>query len=278
MLMAMFAYAMNDAFVKATAHALPTGQVLAVRGVFATACVLLVLQVKGQSALRGLAFHPLLAVRCGLEITTALSSVLALTRAPIATVTAIMMTAPLMVGMASSALGWESWQPRRLVLSLTGLAGVLSVVQPWNRSVATGFDSGIGLAAICAISLATRDLVTRRLPSAIPSSSVTMLITAAVCGAGFLLGLSEQWQPLRASSAGLLLLAAIATAAGNHALLAACRNTDLSVIAPFRYSLLLWSVLLGMLFWNEWPTDSAVVGIALLATAGILASRLTGVR
>jgi len=278
MLMAMFAYAMNDAFVKATAHALPTGQVLAVRGVFATACVLLVLQVKGQSALRGLAFHPLLAVRCGLEITTALSSVLALTRAPIATVTAIMMTAPLMVGMASSALGWESWQPRRLVLSLTGLAGVLSVVQPWNRSVATGFDSGIGLAAICAISLATRDLVTRRLPSAIPSSSVTMLITAAVCGAGFLLGLSEQWQPLRASSAGLLLLAAIATAAGNHALLAACRNTDLSVIAPFRYSLLLWSVLLGMLFWNEWPTDSTVVGIALLATAGILASRRTGVR
>ena len=278
MLMAMFAYAMNDAFVKATAHALPTGQVLAVRGVFATACVLLVLQVKGQSALRGLAFHPLLAVRCGLEITTALSSVLALTRAPIATVTAIMMTAPLMVGMASSALGWESWQPRRLVLSLTGLAGVLSVVQPWNRSVATGFDSGIGLAAICAISLATRDLVTRRLPSAIPSSSVTMLITAAVCGAGFLLGLSEQWQPLRASSAGLLLLAAIATAAGNHALLAACRNTDLSVIAPFRYSLLLWSVLLGMLFWNEWPTDSAVVGIALLTTAGILASRRMGVR
>ena len=278
MLMAMFAYAMNDAFVKATAHALPTGQVLAVRGVFATACVLLVLQVKGQSALRGLAFHPLLAVRCGLEITTALSSVLALTRAPIATVTAIMMTAPLMVGMASSALGWESWQPRRLVLSLTGLAGVLSVVQPWSRSVATGFDSGIGLAAICAISLATRDLVTRRLPSAIPSSSVTMLITAAVCGAGFLLGLSEQWQPLRASSAGLLLLAAIATAAGNHALLAACRNTDLSVIAPFRYSLLLWSVLLGMLFWNEWPTDSTVVGIALLATAGILASRRTGVR
>ena len=273
MLMAMFAYALNDAFVKATAHALPAGQVLAVRGVFATVCVLFVMQARRQPTWQGLAFHPLLALRCGLEITTALSSVLALTRAPLATVTAIMMSAPLIVGIVSSALGWESWQPRRLVLTLIGLAGVLAIVQPWSCSIATGSDTGIGFAAICALSLAARDLVTRRLPSAIPSSSVTMLITAAVCAAGFLVGLSEQWPPLRASSAGLLLLAAVATAAGNHALLAACRNTDLSVVAPFRYSMVLWSMLLGMLFWNEWPTDSAVLGIALAATAGILASR-----
>lgn len=130
MLMAMFAYALNDAFVKATAHALPAGQVLAVRGVFATACVLLVMQARRQPAWRGLAFHPLLALRCGLEITTALSSVLALTRAPLATVTAIMMSAPLIVSIVSSALGWESWQPRRLVLTLIGLAGVLASCSP----------------------------------------------------------------------------------------------------------------------------------------------------
>ena len=278
MLLAMFAYALNDAFVKATAHALPAGQVLAVRGVFATACVLLVMQARRKTTWRGLAFHPLLALRCGLEIATALSSVLALTRAPLATVTAIMMSAPLIVGMASNALGWESWQPRRLVLSLIGLAGVLAIMQPWSRSDSMGSDTGIGFAAICAISLAARDLVTRRLPSAIPSSSVTMLITAAVCVSGFLVGLSEQWRPLRASSAGLLLLAAVATAAGNHALLAACRNTDLSVVAPFRYSMVLWSLLLGVLFWNEWPTDSAVLGIALAAAAGVLASRRMGNR
>lgn len=278
MLMAMFAYAVNDAFVKATAHALPTGQVLAVRGVFATACVLLVTQARGQRAWVGLAFHPLLALRCGLEVTTALSSILALTRAPLATVTAVMMSAPLIVGVASSALGWESWQPRRLALSLTGLAGVLAVMQPWNRSGATGSDTGIAFAAICALSLAARDLVTQRLPSTIPSSSVTVLITATVCAAGFLLGLREQWAPLRASGAGLLLLAAVATAAGNHALLAACRNSDLSVVAPFRYSMVLWSVLLGALVWNEWPNSSAILGMALLASAGILASRRMGNR
>ncbi len=278
MLLAMGAYALNDAFVKATAHALPTGELLATRGAFATAFVLLIAHGTGRPVWRGLALHPMLAVRCALEITTALSSVLALSRAPLATVTAIMLTAPLLVGMASIGLGWESWQTRRIALSLMGLAGVLAIVQPWNLGGAADLDAGTGFAAICAISLAARDLVTRRLPGAIPSSSVTMLITVAVCVAGFLLGLHEQWVPLRASSAGFLLLAAGVTAAGNHALISACRGTDLSVVAPFRYSMVLWSVMLGAIFWNEWPERSAIFGIVLACIAGVLASRPTGGR
>lgn len=278
MLLAMGAYALNDAFVKATAHALPAGQLLATRGAFATACVLLVAQGTGRPVWRGLTLHSLLGLRCILEIMTALSSVLALARAPLATVTAIMMSAPLVVGMASIALGWECWQARRLVLSLIGLAGILAIVQPWSRGGAADFDAGIGFAVICALSLAARDLVTRRLPSAIPSSSVTMLITVAVCVAGVLLGLHEQWVPLRASSAGLLLLAAAATAAGNHALVSACRDTDLSVVTPFRYSMVLWSVLLGAVFWSEWPDRFAITGIALACVAGVLASRRTAGR
>lgn len=278
MLIAMLAYALNDAFVKATAQALPTGQLLATRGAFATVCVLLVVQATGQPAWRGLACHPLLALRCVLEIMTALSSVLALARAPLATVTAIMMSAPLIVGLASSVLGWESWQTRRLVLSLAGFAGVLAIVQPWSWGGAIGFDTGIGFAVICALSLAARDLVTRRLPTATPSSSVTMLITVAVCAAGLLLGLREEWIPLRVSTTAFLLLAAIATAVANHALISACRNTDLSVVTPFRYSMVLWSVLLGAFFWNEWPNRSAVIGITLVSAAGILASRRRGDR
>ncbi|MGJ7491427.1 DMT family transporter [Variovorax sp. ZT4R33] len=273
MLLAMGAYALNDAFVKATAHALPAGQLLAVRGAFATVCVLLLALAGRQPAWRGVRFHPLLALRCVLEIAAALSSVLALTHAPLATVTAIMMSAPLIVGIASFALGWEAWQTRSLVLSLTGLAGVLGIVQPWNSSVAASLDTGTGFAVICALSLAARDLVTRRLPSEVPSSSVTMLVTVAVCGAGLLLGIFERWAPLEASSAGLLLLAAIATACGNLALISACRNSDLSVVTPFRYSMVVWSVLLGALFWHEWPDRSAVIGISLACVAGVMASR-----
>ena len=275
MLLAMGAYALNDAFVKATAHALPTGELLATRGAFATALVLLMARATGRPVWRGLALHPMLAVRCALEITTALSSVLALSRAPLATVTAIMLTAPLLVGMASIGLGWESWQTRRIALSLMGLAGVLAIVQPWSRGDTAGLDAGIGFAVICALSLTARDLVTRRLPSAIPSSSVTMLITVAACLAGILLGLYEQWVPLRPSSAGFLLLASATTAAGNHALISACRDTDLSVVTPFRYSMVLWSVLLGAVFWNEWPDWTAFIGIALACVAGVLASRPT---
>lgn len=273
MLAAMAAYAVNDALVKATALALPPGQLLAVRGVFAAACIALAAGATGHPLWRGLQFHPMLALRCVLEIAAALSSVLALARAPLATVSAIMMFAPLIIVATSGALGWETRSFRRLALSLAGLAGVIGVVQPWTTGSAHGLDAGAGFAMLCALSLAGRDLVTRRLPVAIPSSSVTMLTTASVCAAGLLLGQNEQWGPLPASSTGFLFLAAVATAAGNHALISACRNADLSVVSPFRYSFVLWSVVLGALFWGEQPNFVATIGIALVASAGILARR-----
>lgn len=273
MLAAMGAYALNDAFVKATAQALPPGQLLAVRGAFAAACIALMAGVTGHPLWRGLQVHPMLALRCVLEIAAALSSVLALARAPLATVSAIMMFAPLIIVTASGALGWETRSFRRLALSLAGLVGVIAIGQPWTAVGAHGLGAGAGFAMLCALSLAGRDLVTRRLPVAIPSSSVTMLATVCVCAAGLLLGQQEQWKPLPASSTGLLLLAAIATSAGNLALISACRNADLSIVAPFRYSFVLWSVVLGALFWGEQPNLAATVGIATVVSAGILAGR-----
>lgn len=273
MLGAMAAYAVNDALVKASTQALPPGQVLAVRGVFATAFAGILARGAVHTPLYRPLRRPIVAVRCLLEIATAFTSVLALARAPLAVVAAVMMAAPLLIGLGTALLGWEPWRGMRIGASLIGFAGVITVLRPWDGAAPGGTDVGVFWAFLCAASLAARDLVTRRLPRDLPSVHVALLTTAAVCLAGLVLGLFEHWAWPGPRAWGLLALAACFTATGNLALIAACRNTDLAVVTPFRYSMVVWSVLLGALVWHELPDLLTLLGIALICGAGLRAAR-----
>nr|WP_278880051.1 DMT family transporter [Variovorax paradoxus] len=217
MLVAMGCYVLNDVFVKLAAQSLPPGQVLAVRGAFATFFVLAL--ARGTRAGWRSALQPIVGVRCGLEITTALSSVVALSLAPLATVSTLMMTAPLMIAATAMALRWEPWHGGRLLATAAGFAGVLLVIQPSARSEVPA--AGLACALLCAASLAARDLVTRRIPVTVPSAVIAVATTLAVCLAGLLLGLVERWAPLTRHELGMLAAAAGCAALGNYALIVA---------------------------------------------------------
>jgi len=264
MLVAMGCYALNDAFVKLSSPGLPPGQILAVRGVFGSIFVLIIAwgaRYSWRAALR-----PLIGVRCGLEVTTALTSVVALSLAPLATVSTLMMTAPLLIAISAMALRWEPWQRGRLLAIAVGLVGVLLIVAPTAQSDMPA--AGHAFALLCAVSLAGRDLVTRRIPAAIPSATIAVATTLAVCLAGLILGFAERWEAPTPRELGALATAAGCVALGNYALIAACRGVDLSVVTPFRYSLIIWAMLLGYMVWGEMPQPRAAFGVALIIAAG----------
>jgi drug/metabolite transporter (DMT)-like permease len=271
MVAAMACYVVNDALVKLTAAHLPPGQVLAVRGVFAIAFLLAL--ASALSGLRGdwrAIASPIVGLRCLLEVGTATASVIALTLAPLAVVTALMMTAPLMISVSTMALGWERWHARSIAAALLGLAGVVAVVRP---EVATAFSAwGAASALLCAAMLAGRELATRRLPPHVPSWRVALAAAAAVCAAGASMSFAEEWQPFGARETALLAAAAAAATLGNLALIAACRATDLSVVAPFRYSIVVWALIIGQLIWGDALPLLAVFGVALIVAGGVLSS------
>lgn len=274
----MGCYAVNDALVKAAASALPTGQLLTLRG--ALACLILVAlerMNRRRVAPRAIPLRrrqmrsPMLVLRCVLELTTAGFSVLALANAPLATVSAIMMSAPLLVMLWSCVLGWEPWHKARLAVAGGGLAGVLLVLQPDASVPAAG--SGIAAACLCAASLAGRDMATRRLPSHLLSTDVAALATAAVCAGGLLLAPLETWTMPHSEDMALVAMAALCAALGNLALVVACRSAPLSLIAPYRYSFIVWATVLGFLVWGEMPSLWQTVGIVLLVGCGVLGMR-----
>lgn len=271
MIAAMGCYVLNDTFVKLTAHQLPPGQILAVRGLFATAVVaMLAWRTAAREPWRALCV-PTVGARCALEVASAFFSVAALALASLAQVTAILMTAPLIIVVFATMLGWEPPRASRMLAALTGFAGALLVVRPFSP----GSEAGLGsvFALLCAASLAARDLATRRLPLRVPSVLVAFLATFSTCVAGLVLGLLETWPVLGLRQVLLLALAAIFAAFGNYALIAACRGAELSVVTPFRYSIIVWAVLMSFAVWGETPDLLSLFGIALIGAAGVHAVR-----
>lgn len=265
MLLAMAFFVVNDSLLKLAAATAPAGQIMALRGLFATAIALAIVAAAGE--LRGLArlASPAVLGRAVLEAVVAFLFISSLPRLPLAVLTAIVQSTPLIMTVAMVLLGMERVRWRRWSAIIVGFVGVLVIVRPG----AEGFDLYALVAVAVALLVAARDLATRFVPSDVPSTVVALASTASVGLAGLLAGLGEDWPPLPARELSYIGGAAVLVTLGNLANIVAFRGTDVSVVAPFRYSVILWAILLGLVIFGELPEPSAFVGIALVVASGV---------
>jgi drug/metabolite transporter (DMT)-like permease len=138
-------------------------------------------------------------------------------------------------------------------------------VQP----AADAFNAYSLLAVLGTLLHATRDMLTRRIPAHIPAVLISLSTALSVAVLAGVLSRFQVWQPMALASLLQLGLAAVFLCAGYYSLILAMRNGDVSVIAPFRYSGLLFALVLGYLLWDEMPNWLAWMGIALLVGSGL---------
>jgi drug/metabolite transporter (DMT)-like permease len=77
------------------------------------------------------------------------------------------------------------------------------------------------------------------------------------------------WQPFSVSEVGLLVLSAALIGAAHLMHIQAFRIEEASVLAPFRYSGIIWGVLFGFLIWGDLPDIWVVVGATIVITSGL---------
>jgi drug/metabolite transporter (DMT)-like permease len=264
----------NDAIVKLVAREAPLGEVLFVRGVMTCVLVALLLVALGHfSALRH-AIHPYVLLRSGMEATAALLFTTALLHMPLASLSTIVLISPLIITALSVLLfgevvGWRRWT----AISI-GFAGTLFVVKP----TPSAFDAWALLGVLCAFTSAGRDLLTRRLPAGIPSIVVSFMAAVSVTLAGAVLGFWETWRVLAWRELALLALGGVFLAGGNFLVVLAYREAEVSLIAPFRYCLLVWAGLAGYLVFGELPDRWGAIGAALIVGSGVYALHRERVR
>lgn len=265
MVAAMALFTANDTLLKLATAALPPGQIMATRGFFAMLFALGLVAAAGElKRVRGLA-SPLVLLRAAVEASVAFLYITSLAHLPLANITAILLASPVIMTLATVALGIERVGWRRWLAILVGFAGVIAIVKPSPA----GFDAFAGLAFASTVLVAVRDLVTRGIGSGVPSVVVTLSTTVAVTLAGLAIGLGEAWKPLDAPTLTLLVAAAAFVTLGNLAIVMAFRVAEVSVVSPFRYTVVILSIAMGYLVFGEWPDWISGFGIALIVGSGI---------
>lgn len=267
-------YSANDSIVKLVARKYPLGEVLFVRGLITCLLVGTLLVALGHWTAIGHGFRPLVLLRSSLEALAAVFFTTALMHMPLAELSTVILVSPLIITALSvvcygERVGWRRW-----TAITVGFIGTLFVVKPTPAS----FDAWALLGILCAFSSASRDLLTRRLPGGTPTIVVSFMAAVSVTAAGVLMGLGEEWRLMEPSQIALLAIAAGFLAVGNFLAVVAFRAVEVSAVAPFRYSILLWAGIAGYVVFGELPDRWALVGAALIVGSGIYALHREAVR
>lgn len=254
----------NDIFLKLASPDLPFGQLVFIRGVIATALIVIACSAVGVLGQWRQIFAGPVMGRSLANMFSSFFYINALFHLPIANVTSIMQATPLLLtAMAAFALkedvGWRRW----LAIAI-GFGGVLLIVRP----DAGGFNV-YALFAMAAIGfVAARDLFTKVVKTDVPSLVVTLATSLVVTVGAGIYSLVEGWSPI--SSGELVYIGASATClvCGYHAVIVAFRSGEVAVIAPFRFSIVIWAIVAGYFIWNEAPDLFTLAGISLIVTMG----------
>ncbi|WP_375259993.1 DMT family transporter [Citreimonas sp.] len=262
--MAFFGF--GDACIKALGGAMPLSQVLTIRGLAASVFIALMARAFGQ-----LRFDMdrrdwgLVALRAVSEVGAAYFFLTALLNMPFANVTALLQMLPLTVTLASAVIfaepvGWKRWSA-----IVIGFMGMLLIVRPGTE----GFDAWSLYALVAVACVTVRDMSTRRMSRTVPSLTVTLMSSLAVLTFAAIWSLSQDWQPITATTGMLLAGASLFIVGGYSLSVFVMRVGEVSFVAPFRYTGLLWALLLGLVFFGEWPTLPTLVGAAIIMGTGI---------
>ncbi|WP_168192703.1 DMT family transporter [Undibacter mobilis] len=260
-------FTVTDTITKIVALSFPIGEVLFSR---ALACIAFV-AAAFFFAYRTFSFHgafqKLVLMRAVLDGIANATFVLALTKMRLADLMAINMMSPLVLTMLlafffKEKVGWRRWSA-----IFVGVGGMLLIVKPGPST----FDVWALIAFAATLFSATRDILTRRIDPATPTLVVTMVSLGGTGLAGLALALvlGERWTLYSSEYLGLIVVGAVFLAGGSTLAVSAFRNVDATVVAPFRYSLLIWSALSGYFVLGEVSDTMSIAGSLLIVGSGL---------
>lgn len=265
MTLGMAGYVVNDSLIKLTAESLPLFQAIFVRGAMITAVI------GGWTLARGLGPSlPSLLARPVLfrVITEALATaayLTALTKLPLAGLTAVLQIVPLAVTFVAARVLREPVSLHRVGAVLAGFCGVLLIVRPWSDAFSPWYV--LGLVAVILIVL--RELATVNVPARVPSLVVALATAVTITAMGLVVTLARGWEPLSERNLTLLAAASFFLAIGYIASVITVRVGELSFSAPFRYTVLLFAIALQIVIFGEIPDGLTFVGSAIIVAAGL---------
>ena len=262
-----------QSMIKATAAHVPAGEAVFFRSAFAVPVIVVWLGYQGQLATGFRAKQPLGHIWRGLMGTMAMGLGFAgLAYLPLPEVTAISYASPLMVVILAAMFLGEQVRLFRLGAVAIGLVGVLIVLAPrLSISVSAGSREAFGAMVVLgsAMFAALAQVFVRKLVL-IESTTAIVFYFSMTATLLSLATIPFGWVWPTRFEVGLLVSCGILGGIGQILLTSCYREADASLVAPFDYASMIFSLAIGFFIFGEVPTMTMLTGAALVVFAGIL--------
>lgn len=260
-------FAVQDMYIKFVVAEVSAGQAIFMLGLAGAVFFAGMALVQRAPLLPRARSARLLYLRTTLEGFASIFLVTGLALVPLASFTAITQAMPLVMTLGAAlflgeTVGWRRW----LAIAL-GFVGVLIIIRPGS----TSFDPVMLLPIGVVVIMSARDLVSRRLPQTLTSSVVAFQgFAALVCSGPILMAFKgDHLQALSVSGMFSALAMILLGIVGYYALILATRVGDVASVAPFRYSRLVFSLIIAVTVFDERPDTATLLGAALIIGTGL---------
>lgn len=271
-LLALFVLVSMVAVVKALTTTYPTGQIVFARSFFAIFPILALMAYQGELRSGLKTSRPRLhALRGVIGVTGMLCWFSALRFIPLPDATAISYAAPLFTTALAALLLGEVVRLYRWSAVFIGLIGVVIVLFPHlnGASDLTGDTAlGAGLALVAAFFIALAIVQVRRMTATETTASIVFYFSIV----GSVVGLATipfGWQVPDLQGGLMLVLVGLMGGAGQILMTLSFRFAEASLLAPFDYSSMLWTLVIGVVIFDEIPTPTVLIGASVIIGAGI---------
>ena len=266
MVTAMAGFAVEDVFLKSVTRHMPLGQALLIFGLVGVVVFSLLARRHHEAILHpALLSRPLL-IRSSFEVTGRLFYSLAIALTPLSVASAILQATPLVVVAGAAIFFGETVGWRRWTAIVVGFVGVLVILRPGLD----GFTLMSLVTVVGLIGFAGRDLATRAAPIALSNRQLGIVGMAMLALAGAII-LTVTGGARLPDATGMAQVTAM-TAAGifaYYALTIAMRTGEVAAVTPFRYTRLVFAMILGVLVFDEHPDSYTLIGSALIVGSGL---------
>ncbi|MBB6181304.1 DMT family transporter [Pseudorhizobium flavum] len=264
MLLGMLLFALNDAMGKWLVSSYGLGQVILIRSVAALIILSPLLWKVGLAPIVN-------AERKGMQLARVLFSTgevfcfyYAVMYLPLADVMTFWLAAPIYVAALSPFLLGERVGWRRWTAIAIGFVGVIIALEPSSAMFTLpAIISIIGSAAFAFMMISGRFL------RGTPDTTLVLFQTGAAGVAGLIFAPFD-WSPIQ-SQTDLLLLGLLGVVAMSAHMLVnrALKMSDAATVAPLQYTLLLYAVIFGWMFFGDVPRLTMMAGAALIIASGL---------
>lgn len=254
----------NDALMKWLAGGFPVGELLFVRSVFSFVAIAVLVRFHGGLPSLRIKSPRVHLFRSLLVLAGTFMFVNGLRYLPLADAIAIVFAGPLFITalaplVIGEAVGWRRWSA-----VVVGFIGVLIIVRPGTEAMQWAVIFPIG----AAMTGAFRDLITRS-ASATEHSNAMLMTGTAASAIGGLCTLPFGWVPISLHDLGLMALSGFLMAIAHFMMIESFRYGEAGLVAPFKYSNMVYAVLLGFFIWGDLPDALTWTGTAILISSGV---------